>query len=165
MAKRRVVKRTLLLVGEGEAEKAFFQHLKSLYGVGDPKLTIKSAGGKGPKNVITEAISTKDANGYDSALALLDTDLVWPSALVKRALGKKIELLGSSPCFEGLLLDILKNPRPTPNTSSECKNKLHPLLDGKETDKNSYSLLFTKEVLDNCGIDIIQKLIKSIQGK
>lgn len=162
---RRVVKRTLLVVGEGEAEKAFLQHMKSLFGVGDPKVAIKSAGGKGPKNVITEAMSTKDASGYDSAAALLDTDLAWPNALVKKAQGKKIQLIGSSPCLEGLLLDVLGIKRPTPNTSVECKKKFHQILKGKETEKDSYVELFPKEVLNSCKINQIETLIKLIEGK
>jgi hypothetical protein len=155
------------MVGEGEAEKAFLQHLKSIYGTGDPKVTIKSAGGKGPQNIITEAISTKDCNGYDRSVALLETDLEWPASLVKRAQGKKIELLGSSPCLEGFLLDILGEGRPTPNTSSQCKTKFNGLLTGKSTDKNSYSELFTKEVLDKVieTSENLEKLVNYIQGK
>ncbi|EIO4085915.1 TPA: RloB domain-containing protein [Vibrio parahaemolyticus] len=162
---RRVVKRTLLIVGEGEAEKAFLLHLKSIYGVGDPKVSIKSAGGKGPKNVITEAITSKDANGYDLAAVFLDTDLTWPASMVKKAKGKKITLIGSSPCLEGLLLDVIGTQRPTPNSSKECKRKLHGLLKGKETARETYEELFTKDVLDKTNVEQIKTLIKLIQGK
>lgn len=166
MAKKikRVVKRTLLIVGEGESEKAFLLHLRSLYSVGNPKVTVKSAGGKGPKNVIIEAISTKEATGYDSAIALLDTDLEWPIGLVKLAASKKVELFSSTPCFEGLLLDILKISRPTPNDSPTCKKKMQGLLNGPSTQRETYIEQFTRDVLDGCGNAVIAGIIEKIQG-
>ncbi|MEZ9296859.1 RloB domain-containing protein [Vibrio cyclitrophicus] len=163
----RVLKKTLLIVGEGEAEKAFIQYLRSIYATGNPKVSIKSAGGKGPKNVITEAISTKDATGYDYAVALLDTDLPWPRQLVRKAEGKKIILIGSDPCLEGFLLDILDEPRPTPNESSFCKKKLHGMLNGKETEKETYEPLFPKELLDKKQGELkgLRTLIELISGQ
>ncbi|MFA0412286.1 RloB domain-containing protein [Vibrio renipiscarius] len=164
---KRVLKKTLLIVGEGEAEKAFLQYLRSLYATGNPKVSIKSAGGKGPKNVITEAISTKDATGYDSAVTLLDTDLLWPRQLVKKAEGKKIVLIGSEPCFEGFLLDILNEARPTPNESCFCKKKMHGLLNGKETEKETYAALFPKDLLDQRKdkLEQLKILINLISGQ
>ena len=138
-----------MFVGEGEAEQAFLSHLRSLYGTGNPKVTVKSAGGKGPNNILNEAVSTKDATGYDSAAVLMDTDLDWSTALKKRAKANKIELIGASPCLEGLLLDILGVKHPNPSSNATCKAKLHPMLDGKETDKSSYGKIFTKDLLQN----------------
>lgn len=108
MAKRKVVRRsvtkTLLLVGEGHAEKAFLSHLKSLFSNGSFKVSIVTAGGKGPEHVMSHAISCKRCDGYDFVIVLLDTDIVWPKANIKKALSAGINLVGSEPCLEGLLL-------------------------------------------------------------
>ena len=46
-ANKRKIKITITIVGEGQTEVAFINHLRSIYGVGSPKITAKSAGGKG----------------------------------------------------------------------------------------------------------------------
>lgn len=163
----RLLKKTLLLVGEGEAEKAFIQHLNSLYGTGKIKIKIKSAGGKGPNNVINDTINTQSYDGYDRAASLLDTDIPWPAALVKRAHQLKIELIGSEPCLEGFLLKILQQPLPSPLENNTCKKKLHPQLCGKETEKESYQVLFTKQLLDERAKTVkeLKSLIDLISGK
>ncbi|CAK1834140.1 hypothetical protein [Vibrio crassostreae] len=163
--KKRVLKDTLIFVGEGEAEKAFLLHLKSIYGTGNPKVTPKSAGGKGPNNVIGDALGTLASSGCTRVAALLDTDLKWPVGLTKEAARNKIPLIGSTPCLEGFLLDILGIKKTT--TNKGCKQILHPMLDGKETCKMSYSKLFTKDVLDEARqrVEELDKMIKIIQGK
>lgn len=130
---KKQLKKTMVFVGEGEAEKAFLLHIKSLYGVGSLKLTIKSAGGKGPDNVINDAISTLENSKCDRVAVLLDTDLPWPSKLVKEAKALDIELIDSTPCLEGLLLTVLGQRHSTPSDNKTCKKSLHPQLAGKET--------------------------------
>lgn len=166
MAKqRRILKETLVFVGEGEAEKAFLLYLKSLYSVGNPRVTPKSAGGKGPNNVIGDAIGTLASSGCTKVAALLDTDLPWPVELKKQAAVKKIPLIGSEPCLEGLLLDILKINKPA--QSAKCKERMHPMLSGRETCKESYSKRFTKDVLDNARqhVPALDQIINIMQGK
>ncbi len=164
-ANKRKIKITITIVGEGQTEVAFINHLRSIYGVGSPKITAKSAGGKGPSNVIDDAIGTLNFSGCDRVAALLDTDLPWPRTKVEQARKKKILLIGSAPCIEGLLLKILE--REIPVTSSECKRVMHPLLSGNATKRESYSDLFSKDVLDNASltIDELKKLIGLIKGE
>ncbi|MFT5163048.1 MAG: hypothetical protein ACI9FJ_001629 [Alteromonadaceae bacterium] len=138
----------MVFVGEGEAEKAFLQHLKSLYGVGSLKVSPKSAGGKGPDNVINDAIGTLENSKCDTVAVLLDTDIPWPPKLKKKALKLQIILIGSTPYLEGLLLDILGEKHPTPSNNKTCKAALHPRLSGKATQKESYQGLFDKARLD-----------------
>lgn len=163
----RSLKKTLVFVGEGEAEKAFLRHMKSLYGVGSIKLTIKSAGGKGPDNVINDAISTLENSKCDKVAVLLDTDLPWPGKLVKAARKLDIELIGSTPCLEGLLLTILGQPHPVPANNRTCKKSLHPQLAGKETLRESYQDLFSKSVLDDASdrITELRRIINLISDK
>lgn len=163
--RKRPIKETLKIIGEGQADAAFLKHLKSLYGVGNPKVSAKSAGGKGPDNVIGDAIGTLNSSCYDRVAALLDTDIPWPKSKVKKAQQKKIILVGSRPCLEGLLLKILE--KPVPVSSDDCKKAFHPLLGGKETEKVSYEKPLPKTLLDARRDDVeeLDTLIKLISGK
>jgi hypothetical protein len=165
--KKRPLKETLIIVGEGPTEVAFIKHLRSLYGTGNLQVTAKSAGGKGPSNVIGDAIGTFENSGADRVAALLDTDLAWPQAKIKAAQQKKITLIGATPCIEGLLLEILNQPMPRPCNNFTCKKAMHPQLKGRETDKNSYQQLFTKHLLDEAKsrVNVLNNLIKLIIGE
>lgn len=163
MAPRKQVrntKPTLLLVGEGFCEKAFLAHLKGIYSLGRIRITICTAKGKGPDHVIKHALSCKHCDGYDKVAVLLDTDLPWPKATVEKAKSKGLLLVGSEPCLEGFLLDILQLAKDT--TNNGCKDKLHPLLSGPPTDRDSYVERFTKEILDNASERIpgLKKLLE-----
>lgn len=163
----RRIKETMLFVGEGKAEKAFLLHLRSLYSVSTLKVLVKSAGGKGPDNVIVDTISSFKNLGCDKASALLDTDIKWPKGKVKEAEQLRIKLIGSAPCLEGFLLDILDQKKPNPCTNNACKALVHPQLDGKETEKESYKKLFTKAILDEAqnrvdNLDVIIKLLCNV---
>lgn len=166
--KKRVLRQTLFFVGEGQSEKAFIEHLRALYSIPELKVSSKSAGGKGPSNVISETISVLSNTGCDRAAALLDLDIAWPIALVKSATSKGITLIGVNPCFEAFLLDILNHKRPTPCNNQTCKKIVHPMLAGRETEKKSYEILFTKEVLDEARrrveqLDMIIKVITNFK--
>ncbi|POE11000.1 hypothetical protein BV921_08150 [Pectobacterium odoriferum] len=160
---RRSVRKTLLLVGEGYAEKAFLSHLKSLFSNGTFKVSTVTAGGKGPEHVITHAISCKKCDGYDFVIVLLDTDLPWPKSHIRSALSAGINLIGSEPCLEGLLLDILGLRKV--NSNKGCKDLLHPLLSGVCTERDSYAELFTLETLNKSENEKIQFIIEALRGK
>ncbi|ACS83872.1 RloB domain-containing protein [Musicola paradisiaca] len=159
----RSINKTLLLVGEGHAEKAFLSHMKSLFSNGKFKITVVTAGGKVPEHVITHAISCKKCDGYDFVIVLLDTDLVWPKSHVQRAMSAGINLIGSDPCLEGLLLEVIGREKAESNRA--CKEIFHPLLNGSSTDRDSYSELFTIEVLGNCENAKIKFIIDALRGK
>lgn len=110
-----------------------------------------TAGGKGPEHVITHAITCKKCDSYDFVIVLLDTDLPWPKKHTQKALNAGINLLGSNPCLEGLLLDILG--RAKSNSNKVCKELLHPLLSGPCTERDSYAELFTFDVLNTSKIE------------
>lgn len=160
---RRSINKTLLLVGEGHAEKAFLSHLKSLFSNGTFKVSVVTAGGKGPEHVITHAISCKRCDGYDYVIVLLDTDLAWPKKYIQNALNSGINLVGSEPCLEGLLLDILGLVKV--NSNKGCKELLHPLLSGPCTERDSYTNAFPREILNNSKIEKIKFIIEALQGK
>jgi hypothetical protein len=140
-------RKTLLAMGEGKTDAAFLAHLRRLYctdgrGV---NVTIRNANGKGPGNVIATAIGALRITSYDKKLCLLDTDLDWTTENKKDAKRKKIELIGSTPCLEGLLLLILQ--KIVPATSDECKRDLKILTSKSMYEPDDYLDLFTYEKL------------------
>lgn len=148
MTKNRKARNTLLLVGEGEAEKAFLTHLRDIYvpqdRVENPRVTVKAAYGGSPKDVLIKAADYAEQAHYNSKILLFDTDINWPNNIRKMAKG--FTVFGSSPCLEGLLLSIL-NKTP-PSNSDDCKAEMKKILEGNLTNSSSYSKGFSKDVLD-----------------
>jgi hypothetical protein len=108
---RRVV-RTVLLVGEGDAEEIFLRHLKRLYisrGLGS-SVTIKNAHGRGAQQVVHFAIRQSRVADYDVVAALFDTDVAWTDSVKKAANNAKIRLLLCQPCFESMALEMFGRP-------------------------------------------------------
>jgi hypothetical protein len=166
---RRVIRasKTVLIVGEGDADKAFLNYLKSLYvtrrcGV---SVTIRNAFGKDPDNVVETVIGQSRNAKFDLKAALLDTDLPWTPALMKKVRQNQIHLIGSRPCLEGLLLNILRQH--VPEASNECKTRLHSQLGGNPTEPGSYAPLFVKALLeDRCGAIVeLNNLLRLFGGR
>jgi hypothetical protein len=106
--KARQVIPTMLIVGEGYAEVALLQHLKTLYvprGSG-LALTLDNARGKGAKNVVDTAARKKRVYAYDHVWVLLDTDQDYDERLVSDAKSKRIHIAACRPCLEAELLRI-----------------------------------------------------------
>lgn len=103
---RRKVARTVLLVGEGDAEEALLRHLKTLYVVRGSGLviTIKNARGKGAGYVVDYAIRQSRNRAFDHVLAMFDTDTDWTDNVRSAAARGRIQTLPCEPCLEALLL-------------------------------------------------------------
>lgn len=145
----RQAKTTLLIVGEGDTEKAFLDHLKTHYvtrGCG-VSVTTRNAHGKGPENVVDVAIRHARGAAYTHVAALMDTDLPWTAKLRKLARAKKICLIGATPCCDGLLLRILGES--VPEESALCKSKLVERLGQKPVVPDAYRQEFSKALLDD----------------
>ena len=169
MAKKKIApkvqKTTLLVMGEGECEKAFLEHFKSLYNERNSgkKIKIDHAGGGSPHDVIKYTKKVTQHIGYDNIYILIDSDVEVKNDDLKIANEKGFIILYSTPiCLEGMLLKVLNQP--IPNTNNDCKNKLYPQLSGNPTQKESYLSLFNKPVLDNSNHETIIQL-KTILGK
>lgn len=162
----REAKTTVLIVGEGDTEKAFLDHLKSQYvtrGCG-VSVTIRNAHGKGPENVVDVAIRHARGADYTLVAVLMDTDLPWSSALRKLARTKKICLIGANPCCDGLLLHILAES--VPEESAQCKAKLIERLEKKPVVTEAYRNDFTKVLLDSRRdtVGALNKLLSLMAG-
>jgi hypothetical protein len=109
---RRQVARTVLVVGEGDAEVLFLQHLKGLCvqrGSG-VVVTIKNARGKGAAHVVDFAIRQSRNAAYDVIAVLLDTDADWNDKTRATARKGKVHVSPCHPCLESVLLDIHEAP-------------------------------------------------------
>jgi hypothetical protein len=163
---QREAKTTILIVGEGDTEKAFLDHLRSHYvtrGCG-VSVTTRNAHGKGPENVVDVAIRHAKGADYTIVAILMDTDLPWTPTLRKLARKKKICLIGASPCCDGLLLHILGEP--VPEESSHCKAKLVARLGRKPVVPEAYRNDFSKALLDDRrdAVGALGKLLSLIAG-
>lgn len=164
--KQHRVRKTLLIVGEGDSEDAFLKHLRDLYcsGGAGVAVAVRNAHGKGPENVIDYAARQARIYGYDARTALLDTDIPWSDKLKKEARKAKIAMIGSTPCFEGLLLSILgKCP---PNKSADCKKAIRQLIDIDLTERQGYVKHFSKRVLEAARLKVVEldQLVKAYEG-
>ena len=151
MAKVRKIRqqrKTLLVVGEGATEEAFLKYLRSLYcsGKKGPKVTIKNAYGKGPEHVLDVAVRSQRGVAYDQVATFLDTDIPWSKELKARAKEYKIELIGNTPCIEGMLLQLLG--KRVPALSVDCKKQLSAALDYNPLNAGEYEQWCTLELLD-----------------
>jgi hypothetical protein len=108
LPKSRQVARTVLLVGEGDAEMLFIQHLKGLYvqrGSG-VVVTVKNARGKGAGHVVDFAFRQSHNAAYDVKAALLDTDTDWNDKTRAMARKAKVHVVPCQPCLEAVLLQV-----------------------------------------------------------
>ncbi|WP_349744718.1 hypothetical protein [Roseateles cavernae] len=104
----RRVKWAVLAVGEGDAEVALLQHLKTIYIARScgSTLRIQQAYGKGAGNVVRHAIRYGQGQGYDRCIALFDTDTDYTADVKALAKASSLIEVPSDPCLEALLLRI-----------------------------------------------------------
>jgi len=161
------VRKTLLIVGEGDAEEAFLKHLRDLYcsGGAGVAVAVRNAHGKGPENVIDFAARQAMIYSYDARTALLDTDIPWTDKLKENARKAKIDMVGSIPCFEGLLLSILG--RHPAIQCADCKKAIQQLIDVDLTERQSYAKHFPKAILDAARMKVVEldRLLKAFEGR
>lgn len=165
--KNRFQRKTLLVVGEGDTEIAFLQHLRAMYcadGVG-VRVTIRNAQGGGPNSIVNYVIRQLRLASFDYQIAFLDTDIPWSDGLKKTAKQHKIALVGSTPCFEGLLLAILNLP--VPALADQCKKVLQLHTKADMTEVRDYGVLFSKEIVQSArnNQSELNLLIAYLEGK
>lgn len=152
MPRRRpqAVLQTHLLFGEGPTEIAFLRHLKTLFHPrgGGFRITVDGDQGGGPANILAECIAVSGIAAYHHRVILMDTDLPWDgNEVIHQATAAGIDLLGSDPCIEGLLLRTLGHP--VPATAEACKRQIRDALPPgiRLTDPRSYPRFLPEEIL------------------
>ncbi len=149
---RKIVSTSLLVVGEGADDKAFIDHMKSIFCPRRCGRTAKIEAGDGGSagNIIQNAIRSFKTEDFDKRYLVLDSDVPPTDAEIKKAYhnGYKI-ILWSPQCLEGALLDVLGERVNTHETSRGLKKRLHPRLDGKHTAASSYKTLFPQAIIES----------------
>lgn len=144
----RQVARTVLLVGEGDAEVQFMRHLKGLYvqrGSG-VVVTIKNARGKGAAHVVDFGFRQSRNAAFDLKAALLDTDTDWNDKTRAVARKVKIHVMPCQPCLEAMLLQMHRLPvegRTTPQLKHDFAARF-----GAAASEASILRHFSRELLD-----------------
>jgi hypothetical protein len=166
-SKGRHIRPTLLLVGEGEAECELLRCLRSLYTRDHQglRVVIRNARGGGARSIIDYAIRQLEQADYDRAAALLDTDTAWPIVWRKRAQAKRLLLLGSEPCIEALLLQVVGVQ--VSGTSAELKKRFRLHFNGQPHDDGLIARHYTREVWDQARgtSEVLARLISLMSGE
>lgn len=138
--------RTLLLVGEGDTEVAFLQHVKALYAPRGSglKVTVRNAHGKGAKHVVEW--TSRQIGEFDAKAVLLDTDQDWSDAVAKKAKTARIVVLKSEPLCEALLLRLLGQS--DAGDSKTLKARLAPFVRNDALCAENYADRFDKVCLE-----------------
>jgi len=159
----RRTKPTVLFVGEGKTEVAFIKHLKLLYQIDrNPPVRVDTQDGHDAGQILRTALKRSDIEERDAFVCLFDLDKALPKGDLIKAKRKKFVLIGAEPCIEGFMLDILEETRP--HSTRDCKNKMHPMLGGKETNLNSYGI-FTKALLEQRRktLPVLERILRLIE--
>ncbi|MDT7521366.1 hypothetical protein RAE21_02930 [Rhodoferax sp. TBRC 17198] len=147
---RRSVVRTILVVGEGYSEEYFLKHLVGLYvqrGCGF-RFDVKNARGMGASHVVNVVIRQSRNADFDHRVALLDTDVGWDQRTESIARKERIQVLASTPCLEGLLLQIHKKSIQD-RTTEQLKQAFEAAFGGPASEPRIYPRFFTKAVLED----------------
>lgn len=165
-SRRHIKQTTLIIVGEGEHDKAFLNHMKAIYDNRQTgqKVKIDFSSGGSPHDIIKASCKKVSHTQYDRKFILMDADVTIRQQDYDLAKEQGIEVLLSTPiCLEGMLLDVLTQP--IPHTAKKCKQSLHPQLSGNPINPASYSPLFDKPVLDNTSKQTVARLRKLLANK
>lgn len=151
---RRLALRTVLLVGEGDAEAAFIAHLRLVYpsrGFGW-SIKVKKARGMGALGVVNFAIRQSQNFDYDLKVALLDADVCWDEKTQSIARKNKVQVILCDPCLEAMLLSLHGDVQQGRSTYHHKQTFLRKF--GKAAnDTGVYTKHFSKEILDNARVN------------
>lgn len=162
----RQVARTVLVVGEGQAEEFFLRHLTSIYvqrGSG-VRVTIKNARGKGALHVVDVAIRQSRNADYDERAALLDTDVGWDQTTEKMARKGRIRVFPAAPCLEALLLQIHQH-RVENRTTAQLKAAFAAEFGRDASDQALYAQHFNGALLEEARkrVPLLEDLLSLMQ--
>lgn len=166
---KRPVRRTLLIVCEGKRDAAFLLHLRKLYCADHadrPKVTVKSARGKGGNNVFDTLYGEKRHKDFDVGVAFTEADE--PPKLAyqtKLNTDRWARWIVADPCLEGLLLSILG--RPVPASTDECKRAIENLIRNNLFEADHYDPHWPLARLEDARRRLahLDALIRSYEGR
>lgn len=137
------IRRTVLVVVEGDTEFAFCRYLKAIGSQGrNLQITIKNAHGGSPDKIVEFARRQARQSAFDQVVILFDDDKPLSVTGQKAAHSMRARLFRFSPCVEGFYLRLLRQP--VPATSEACKRAFHAqgLNEQQKVDHDAYARLF-----------------------
>lgn len=144
----RIVRRTLLVVGEGYAEVAFLKHIRNLYSneQNASSMMIANARGAGAQHVVPYAVKAARFCAHDQVAVLLNAPVDWNERVAALARTKKISVLVALPCLESPLLHVHggRSEQPMENCKKDFQERFGGEIDGELL----LEKFFRKEVLD-----------------
>lgn len=159
----RVLRPTLLIVGEGYADYHFLRHVRSLFTAGGcgPAVTVRNARGRGALNVIRSATSL--SRDFDKTGAFFDTDTDWNEHARRLADSSRIITFANEPCIEAVLLRIAGETT-IPANSQECKRAFRKKFKGDAHAEGLIPRFFGKDSIaqSRTKITVVDSLLKAL---
>lgn len=137
------LRRTVLVVVEGDTEFAFCRYLKAIGSHGrNLQVTIKNAHGGSPDRIVEFARRQARQSAFDQVVILMDDDRPLSPSGHRTVRSMRARLFSFSPCVEGFYLRLLRHP--VPATSDACKRAFHAqgLNEQQKVDHDAYARLF-----------------------
>ncbi len=167
--KIRLIRKTVLAVGEGETEQAFLKFLKQIYSH-NKGIFIKVKWGKKGGDLTGELDKVRrihENEGADYVFLLRDLDT---KEFVSGENRNGIIIWGSCPCIEGLFLDILTPKiRKSFWNSKTCKKEFEKnyLNKKQKLDSRNYDKIFSKNLLNKSrqNIPVLNNILNIFEGK
>jgi len=152
MARRpRIIRRTILLIGEGAREVNFLEYLKQpVLCSPEVSVQVRNAKGGSPGGIIQYANKQLSRKGHDRCLILMDCDREWPATKPKLQ-GTPTTYVGSTPCIEAMFLEMLNAPAGEGAGSTSCKRAFEDRLRDNEKQNAGwkvYERLFPPEKIE-----------------
>lgn len=148
------LRRTVLVVVEGDTEFAFCRYLKACGSQGrNLQITIKNAHGGSPDKIVEFARRQARQSAFDQVVIVFDDDKPLSATGQKNAHSMRARLFRFSPCVEGFYLRVLRQP--VPATSDACKRAFHAqgLNEQQKVDHDAYARLFPLDRLADFTVD------------
>lgn len=136
--KQRSLKKTILIVGEGETEDAVLTHLKNLYW--DRKnsnhtIKVKSASGGSPASIAEYTLAQNNLSPHDMVYIFLDSDKVLCTKFTKIVNKNRFKYFQSVVCLDCELVRILGSNKT--EIHGQCKSMLKSIINCLPTDIES----------------------------
>ena len=158
----------VLLFGEGDRERDFLSHIKTLYHQRNSgfKVKIKYGKGKTPIDVVRKALNVR--GDFSIRVVVCDNDKgeVLKNEAQTQADKQSVIVLWSTPCLEATLLSILKNGKSFEHQACDwCKDRVQKVKKDIKSDADFFQQHFSKLVLEKQRkkIDILEKIISYTQ--
>lgn len=127
----KTIRRTLLVVGEGDAEALLLGKLKASMTSGGrgPSVTVRNAKGKGALHVVSETVRHARQGSYNVRAAIFDTDTDWNDGVAAKARKAGVIAIPHHPCLEAVLLSA--TGQAFEGSTAECKRRFERAFGGE----------------------------------